>query len=70
MRADRSPEADARAIETAAPFDQIWQGLARYWRKRGEACRFLSRKSQAQVPAFSCDSNGRLASRASAACGL
>jgi glyoxylase-like metal-dependent hydrolase (beta-lactamase superfamily II) len=29
-------EADARAIETAIPFDQIWQGLARYWRKRGE----------------------------------
>lgn len=30
------PESDARAIETAAPFDQIWQGLARYWRKKGE----------------------------------
>jgi glyoxylase-like metal-dependent hydrolase (beta-lactamase superfamily II) len=29
-------EADARAIETAAPFELIWQGLARYWRKRGE----------------------------------
>jgi glyoxylase-like metal-dependent hydrolase (beta-lactamase superfamily II) len=23
-----------RAAETAAPFDQLWQGLARYWRKR------------------------------------
>ncbi len=29
-------ETDAKAIETAVPFDQIWQGLARYWRKRGE----------------------------------
>jgi glyoxylase-like metal-dependent hydrolase (beta-lactamase superfamily II) len=30
------PEADARAAEIAAPFEQIWQGLARYWRKKGE----------------------------------
>lgn len=29
-------EADAQAVEVAAPFDQIWQGLARYWRKRAE----------------------------------
>lgn len=28
------PEGEARAIELAAPFDQLWQGLARYWRKR------------------------------------
>lgn len=27
-------EDHARAAETAAPFDQLWQGLARYWRKR------------------------------------
>lgn len=27
-------EADAVALETAGPFDQIWAGLARYWRKR------------------------------------
>lgn len=26
----------ALALEAAAPFDQIWQGLARYWRKRIE----------------------------------
>lgn len=26
----------AEAVEAAAPFDQIWQGLARYWRKRAE----------------------------------
>lgn len=26
----------ALAAETAAPFDQVWQGLARYWRKRAE----------------------------------
>ncbi len=26
----------AAAAEAAAPFDQIWQGLARYWRKRVE----------------------------------
>lgn len=26
----------AHAAETAAPFDQVWQGLARYWRKRAE----------------------------------
>jgi glyoxylase-like metal-dependent hydrolase (beta-lactamase superfamily II) len=28
------PEREARAIELAAPFDQLWQGLARYWRKK------------------------------------
>jgi glyoxylase-like metal-dependent hydrolase (beta-lactamase superfamily II) len=27
-------EQDAVALELAAPFDQVWQGLARYWRKR------------------------------------
>ncbi|MGE0815162.1 MAG: MBL fold metallo-hydrolase [Vicinamibacterales bacterium] len=32
-RASASDEA-ARLVETAAPFDQGWQGLARYWRKR------------------------------------
>ena len=26
-------DADANAAELAAPFDQLWQGLARYWRK-------------------------------------
>lgn len=29
-------EEEARAAESAAPFEQIWQGLARYWRKRVE----------------------------------
>jgi glyoxylase-like metal-dependent hydrolase (beta-lactamase superfamily II) len=29
-------ESDARAVELAAPFDQLWQGLARYWQKKGE----------------------------------
>jgi glyoxylase-like metal-dependent hydrolase (beta-lactamase superfamily II) len=28
------PEHEARAAELAAPFDQLWLGLARYWRKR------------------------------------
>ena len=28
------PEREAKATELAAPFDQLWQGLARYWRKR------------------------------------
>jgi glyoxylase-like metal-dependent hydrolase (beta-lactamase superfamily II) len=27
-------EAEARATELAAPFDQLWQGLARYWGKK------------------------------------
>jgi phosphoglycerate-specific signal transduction histidine kinase len=27
-------EEDARRLELAAPFDQLWAGLARYWRKR------------------------------------
>ncbi|MDP2391205.1 MAG: hypothetical protein Q8N52_12820, partial [Acidobacteriota bacterium] len=27
------PEHEARATELAAPFDQLWQGLARYWSK-------------------------------------
>ena len=28
------PEREARATELAAPFDQLWQGLARYWTKK------------------------------------
>ena len=28
-------EEDALSLEMAAPFVQLWQGLARYWRKRG-----------------------------------
>jgi glyoxylase-like metal-dependent hydrolase (beta-lactamase superfamily II) len=28
------PEEDAKASEAAAPFDQLWLGLARYWRKK------------------------------------
>ena len=28
------PEREARAAELAAPFDQLWQGLARYWQKK------------------------------------
>jgi hypothetical protein len=31
------PESEARAAELAAPFDQLWQGLARYWQKKGTA---------------------------------
>lgn len=27
-------ESEARAVELAAPFDQLWQGLARYWQKK------------------------------------
>ncbi len=27
-------EVDAAALELAGPFDQLWMGLARYWRKR------------------------------------
>ena len=30
------PEHEARAAELAAPFDQLWQGLARYWQKKYE----------------------------------
>ena len=29
-------EDEARTVEAAAPFEQLWQGLARYWRKRVE----------------------------------
>jgi glyoxylase-like metal-dependent hydrolase (beta-lactamase superfamily II) len=28
------PEHEAQAAELAAPFDQLWQGLARYWQKK------------------------------------
>jgi glyoxylase-like metal-dependent hydrolase (beta-lactamase superfamily II) len=28
------PEHEARATELAVPFDQLWQGLERYWRKQ------------------------------------
>ena len=31
------PENEARATELAAPFDQLWQGLARYWQKNRES---------------------------------
>ncbi len=37
MRAEarqRLTEDDARSAEAAAAFDQLWQGLARYWRKK------------------------------------
>lgn len=37
MRADARralAEKEARATELAAPFDQLWQGLARYWQKK------------------------------------
>jgi len=37
LRADvrrRMPESAAATAEWAAPFAQLWQGLARYWRKR------------------------------------
>jgi glyoxylase-like metal-dependent hydrolase (beta-lactamase superfamily II) len=30
------PEREARATELAAPFDQLWHGLARYWQKQAE----------------------------------
>jgi glyoxylase-like metal-dependent hydrolase (beta-lactamase superfamily II) len=33
------PERDARAAELAAPFDQLWQGLSRYWQKKRESQR-------------------------------
>ena len=29
-------EREAVALETAAPFEQIWAGLARYWRKQAQ----------------------------------
>ena len=28
------PELEAKTAELAAPFEQLWQGLARYWSKR------------------------------------
>ena len=31
------PEHEARAAELAAPFDQLWQGLARYWQKKRDS---------------------------------
>ena len=31
------PEREATATELAAPFDQLWQGLARYWLKRNNS---------------------------------
>jgi glyoxylase-like metal-dependent hydrolase (beta-lactamase superfamily II) len=39
MRADarrRLAPADAASTEAAAAFDQLWLGLARYWRKRAQ----------------------------------
>lgn len=31
------PEHEARAAELAAPFDQLWGGLSRYWSKKGSS---------------------------------
>jgi glyoxylase-like metal-dependent hydrolase (beta-lactamase superfamily II) len=31
------PEQEARIAELAAPFDQLWQGLFRYWQKKRES---------------------------------
>ena len=31
------PEGEARTLELAAPFDQLWQGLSRYWQKKRES---------------------------------
>ena len=39
MRAEarqRLSSEDAASTEAAAAFDQLWQGLARYWRKKAE----------------------------------
>lgn len=36
VREHGATEAQALAAEAAAPFDQVWQGMARYWRKRVE----------------------------------
>jgi hypothetical protein len=30
-------EREAQSAELAAPFDQLWQGLSRYWQKRRES---------------------------------
>lgn len=30
------PEHEARATELAAPFEQLWQGLSRYWQKKNK----------------------------------
>jgi glyoxylase-like metal-dependent hydrolase (beta-lactamase superfamily II) len=30
------PASEAKATELAAPFDQLWQGLARYWQKKNK----------------------------------
>jgi glyoxylase-like metal-dependent hydrolase (beta-lactamase superfamily II) len=35
-------EREARAAELAAPFDQLWQGLARYWQKKRGASTGIS----------------------------
>jgi hypothetical protein len=32
-------EHEARSAELAAPFDQLWQGLSRYWQKKRESQR-------------------------------
>jgi glyoxylase-like metal-dependent hydrolase (beta-lactamase superfamily II) len=40
MRADvrrEMTEEDARSFEVAAPFEQLWLGLARYWRKKSDS---------------------------------
>jgi glyoxylase-like metal-dependent hydrolase (beta-lactamase superfamily II) len=36
------PDHEAKALELAAPFDQLWQGLARYWQKRSSELRVKS----------------------------
>ncbi|MFN8644413.1 MAG: MBL fold metallo-hydrolase [Candidatus Binatia bacterium] len=36
LRTHGATDAQVQAAEAAAPFDQVWQGIARYWRKRVE----------------------------------
>ena len=33
------PEMEARATELAAPFEQLWYGLARYWQKKAQTAK-------------------------------
>ena len=40
------PEHEARAAELAAPFDQLWQGLSRYWQKKRERLDLLRETEQ------------------------
>ena len=57
------PEREAKATELAAPFDQLWQGLARYWQEEGLLPRPRARSARCAPPRPACSARPGSAAR-------